>query len=63
MKIVTLDEKSISNAGIRGMKAGQLLREELEAKNKLKKHLWDLWSLSNGEIGEKPPEEEMKKWK
>ena len=38
MKIVVLldpiEEKSISDAGIRGMKAGQLLREELEAKNK-----------------------------
>lgn len=34
MKIVVLKGKSISNAGIRGMKAGQLLREELEAKNK-----------------------------
>ena len=32
-------------------------------KKELQKHLWNLWSLSNGEIGEKPPEEEMKKWK
>ena len=34
-----------------------------KSKNKLKKHLWDLWSLSNGKMGEKAPEEEMKKWK
>ena len=29
----------------------------------LKKHLWSLWSLSGGEIGEEPPEEEKDKWR
>ena len=28
-----------------------------------KKHLWNLWSLSGGEIGEEPPEEVMKEWR
>lgn len=31
--------------------------------DKMKKHLWNLWSLTNGEMGEKPPEEEMDKWR
>ena len=31
-------------------------------KDEPKKHLWNLYSLSDGEIGEKPPEEEMEKW-
>ena len=28
-----------------------------------KKHLWNLWSLTDGEIGEKPPEEVMVEWR
>ena len=31
-------------------------------KEELDKHLWNLWSLSGGKIGKKPPEKEMKKW-
>ena len=27
-----------------------------------KKHLWNLWSLSGGEIGEEPPEAVLKEW-
>ena len=33
------------------------------SKEELKKHLWNLWSLTNGEIGEEPPEEEKEKWR
>ena len=33
------------------------------SKKELKKHLWNLYSLSDGKMGEKPPEEEMEKWK
>ena len=32
-------------------------------KEELDKHLWNLWSLSGGKIGKKPPEKEMKKWR
>ena len=32
-------------------------------KGELEKHMWDLWSLSDGKIGEEPPEKEMKKWR
>ena len=28
-----------------------------------KRHLWNLWSLSEGKIGVKPPEKEMRKWR
>ena len=31
-------------------------------KRERKKALWDLWSLSGGEIGEGPPEEVLKEW-
>ena len=31
-------------------------------KKDMKKHLWNLYSLSDGEIGEKSPKEEMEKW-
>ena len=33
------------------------------SKKELKKSLWDLWSLTDGELGVKPPEKEMKKWR
>ena len=33
------------------------------SKEEKKKHLWDLWSLTDGELGEKPPEKEIKKWR
>ena len=29
----------------------------------MKRHLWNLWSLSGGEIGEEPPEEVMDEWR
>lgn len=32
-------------------------------KEELKKHLWNLWSLSDGEIGEEPSDEDMKEWR
>ena len=28
-----------------------------------KKSLWDLYSMTDGELGVKPPEKEMKKWR
>jgi len=31
-------------------------------KSEREKQLWDLWSLSDGEIGEKLPEEVLKEW-
>ena len=31
-------------------------------KEELDKHLWNLWSLSGGKIGKKPPQEELDKW-
>lgn len=33
------------------------------SKKELKKSLWDIWSLTDGELGEQPPEEEMEKWR
>jgi len=36
--------------------------KKMAKKQEFKKHLWDLYSLSDGEIGEKPPKEEMEKW-
>ena len=30
---------------------------------KRRKELWDLWSLSGGEIGEEPPEEVLEEWR
>lgn len=29
----------------------------------MKRHLWNLWSLTDGEIGEEPPEEVMDRWR
>lgn len=28
----------------------------------LEKHLWNLWSLSGGKIGKKPPKKVMEEW-
>ena len=33
------------------------------SKEEMQKHLWNLWSLTDGGLGEKPPEKEMKKWR
>ncbi len=32
-------------------------------KEELNRHLYNLWSLSGGKIGKKPPEKEMEKWR
>ncbi len=29
----------------------------------MRKHMWNLWSLTGGEIGEEPPEEVMEEWR
>lgn len=34
-----------------------------EEKKEMEKQLWDLYSLTDGELGEKPPEREMQKWR
>jgi len=34
----------------------------MKMSKEMKKHLWNLYSLSDGEMGEQPPEEEMEKW-
>ena len=31
-------------------------------KEELKKHMWNLYSLTDGELGEQPPEEVLKEW-
>jgi len=31
-------------------------------KRERKKQLWNLWSLSDGQIGEEPPEEFLDEW-
>ena len=36
---------------------------EKEMTVKMKKHMWHLWSLTDGEMGEKPSEKEMEKWR
>lgn len=28
-----------------------------------KKQMWDLWSLTDGEMGEEPPKEVMDEWR
>ena len=33
------------------------------SKEEMQRHLWNLWSLTGGEIGEEPPEEVYKKWR
>ena len=33
------------------------------SKKEIQKHLWNLYSLTDGEIGEAPPDEEMEKWR
>jgi len=33
------------------------------SEKELKKHLWNLYSLTDGELGEKPPEKELDKWR
>lgn len=32
-------------------------------KEELQKSLWDLYSLTDGRLGEAPPEEVMKEWR
>ena len=32
-------------------------------KEELEKSLWNLWSLSGGKIGKKPPKKELDKWR
>lgn len=34
-----------------------------KSKEESQKHLWDLWSLSGGELGEEPPEEVVEEWR
>ena len=29
----------------------------------MKKHLWDLWSLTGGELGEEPLDEVLDEWR
>ena len=32
-------------------------------KEELQRHLWHLYSLTDGKLGVKPPEKEMRKWR
>ena len=50
---------------LRGKELRQAMKETEPAENleEMKKHLWNLYSLTNGELGEKPPEEIMKEWR
>ena len=50
---------------LRGKELRQAMKETEPAENPkaIKKHLWNLWSLTNGELGEEPPEEEKEKWR
>jgi len=34
-----------------------------EEKKEMEKQLWDLYSLSDGKLGKKCPEKEMRKWR
>jgi len=34
----------------------------MSEEGEMKKQLWDLYSLTGGKMGVKPPEEELKKW-
>ena len=33
------------------------------SKEEMQKHLWNLYSLTDGELGEKPPEKIMEEWR
>ena len=50
---------------LRGKELRQAMKETEPAENleEMKKHLWNLYSLTDGEIGEKPPEKIMEEWR
>ena len=69
MCIVNSPEKYLKEGVLHTKKAIMIFGvsiDEGDAKEKdlaHKKHLWNLWSLSNGEIGEEPPEEVLNEWR